>query len=167
MFTDHWAGQYESCVYEGDVARICVGAVIANDNSDPRGAQHWAAQREETVTVRTVLEKSNVQVCIKVPVVSYRGVVIATHVSNEGELNSYIELIHEDERLNYRLFSEKGNTHCVAEWQHWGKRLGLPLLIKAGNKDLIAYSQKVDGVILGAQAGQARSRGRKTNRSHF
>ena len=57
-----------------------------------------------------------------------------------------IELVHGDPELNYRVFEEIGNANVVAEWQNWGKKLRLPLFIKAGDGNLLPYSQQVDGV---------------------
>jgi len=47
------------------------------------------------------------------------------------------------------VFEEVGNGNVVAEWQNWGKKLRLPLYIKAGDGSLLPYSQQVSGVALG------------------
>ena len=65
-------------------------------------------------------------------------------------LTSAIELVHGDPELNYKVFEEAGNGSVVAEWQNWGKKLRLPLYIKAGDGSLLPYSQQVSGVALGA-----------------
>jgi hypothetical protein len=104
----------------------------------------------KTVTVRKTLEKSGVEVKIKIPVEEFLGVAVSTSISGEGVLSSAIELVHGDPDLNYRVFEEVGNSNVVAEWQNWGKKLRLPLYIKAGDGNLLPYSQTVDGVMLGA-----------------
>ena len=103
----------------------------------------------KTVTVRKQLEKSGVAIKIKVPVTEFVGVAVSTHISEEGVLTSAIELVHGDPELNYKVFEEVGNGNVVAEWQNWGKKLRLPLYIKAGDGNLLPYSQTVDGVALG------------------
>jgi len=103
----------------------------------------------KTVTVRKQLEKSGVIIKIKVPVHEYIGVAVASRISEEGVLTSSIELVHGDSELNYRVFEEEGNHNVVAEWQNWGKKLRLPLLIKAGDGTYLPYSQHVDGVMVG------------------
>ncbi|MCD7059227.1 DUF6101 family protein [Pelagibacterium xiamenense] len=118
----------------------------ANDNRSSREVM--------TVTVRRVLDKSGLVVKVKVPVGEYTGVAVATSISEEGELSSAIELIHPNPELNYRVYEEKGNTNVVAEWQNWGKKLRLPLYIRAGDGNLIAYSQQVDGLMVGSQSGR-------------
>lgn len=113
----------------------------ANDNG-PR-------EPVKTVTIRRQLEKSGVAVKIKVPVDEFIGVAVSTTISEEGVLRSAIELVHADPDLNYRVFEEEGNGNVVAEWQNWGKKLRLPLYIRAGDGSLLPYSQQVDGVLVG------------------
>ena len=118
----------------------------ANDNG-PK-------QPVRTVTVRRTLQKSGVTIKIKVPVDEFVGVAVSTKISAEGVLSSSIELVHGDPDLNYQVFEEIGNANVVAEWQNWGRKLRLPLFIKAGDGALLAYSQVVDGVMLGQATGR-------------
>ena len=120
--------------------------VAANDNG-PRDPV-------KTVTVRKQLEQSGVAIKIKVPVTEFIGVAVATRISEEGVLTSQIELVHPDAELSYKVFEEEGNHNVVAEWQNWGKKLRLPLYIKAGDGNLLPYSQTVDGVHLGQNNGR-------------
>lgn len=116
----------------------------ANDNRPAN-----STDTEKTVTMRKKLDKSGVMIKVKVPVSEYYGVAVSTKINEEGVLSSAIELVHEDEELNYRVFEEIGNTDVVAEWQNWGRKLRLPLFIRSGDGELMAYSQQVDGVMLG------------------
>ncbi|KKB10477.1 hypothetical protein VE25_17800 [Devosia geojensis] len=120
--------------------------VAANDNG-PR-------EPVKTVTVRKTLEKSGVAIKVKVPIDEFVGVAVATSISEEGVLRSTIELVHSDAELNYRVFEEMGNHNVVAEWQNWGKKLRLPLLIKAGDGTYLPYSQQVDGVMVGQRTAR-------------
>ena len=115
--------------------------VAANDNGpkDP----------VKTVTIRRMLEQSGVAIKVKVPVTEFIGVAVATSITEDGVLSSSIELVHSDNELNYRVFEEEGNHSVVAEWQNWGKKLRLPLFIKAGDGMYMPYSQHVDGVMVG------------------
>lgn len=121
----------------------------------PRNVEHKPANDDRplieatTVTVRRKLDKSGVTVKMKVPVAEYVGVAVASRISEDGELMSTIELIHPDEDFNYRVFEEAGNSDVVAEWQNWGRRLRLPLYIRAGDGSLIAFTQQLDGVMVG------------------
>ena len=108
----------------------------------------------KTVTVRKQLEKSGVAIKVKVPVTEFIGVAVSTRISEEGVLSSAIELVHGDPALNYQVFEEIGNANVVAEWQNWGKKLRLPLFIKAGDGSMLPYSQQVDGVVLGISSAR-------------
>lgn len=121
----------------------------------------------KTVTVRRKLEKSGVAVKIKVPVTEFIGVAVSTSISEDGVLSSAIELVHGDPDLNYRVFEEAGNSNVVAEWQNWGKKLRLPLFIKAGDGNLLPYSQQVDGVALGVNNGRRKLLAEASRRPHF
>lgn len=131
----------------------------ANDNGSRSDAM--------TVTVRRKLEKSGFTVKIKVPVEEYVGVAVATRISEDGALTSAIELIHPNTDFNYAVFEEEGNGNVVAEWQNWGKKLRLPLYIRAGNGDLVPYSQQVGGVQLGHQTGRRMLSAEAERRTRF
>jgi hypothetical protein len=92
---------------------------------------------------------------------------VSTRISEEGELTSAIELVHGDPDLNYRVFEETGNLNVVAEWQNWGRKLRLPLFIKAGDGSFVPYSQQVDGLVLGLQTGRRRTAAEMQRRPHF
>jgi hypothetical protein len=121
----------------------------------------------KTVTVRRTLEKSGVAIKIKVPVTEFVGVAVSTSITEDGVLSSAIELVHGDPDLNYRVFEEVGNGNIVAEWQNWGKKLRLPLFIKAGDGSLLPYSQQVDGVALGSNTERRRTAAEASRRPHF
>jgi len=121
----------------------------------------------KTVTLRKKLVKSGVTVKIKVPVSEYIGVAVATQICEEGVLTSSIELVHADAELNYRVYKETGNNDVVAEWQNWGRQLRLPLFIRAGNGELMPYSQQVDGVLLGQSATRRKTASQAGRRPRF
>ena len=133
--------------------------VAANDNGpkDP----------VKTVTVRRMLDQSGVAIKVKVPVTEFIGVAVATSISDEGLLTSSIELVHADAELNYRVFEEQGNHSVVAEWQNWGKKLRLPLFIKAGDGQYMPYSQHVDGVMVGNSASRRKLAAEAGRRPRF
>ena len=133
--------------------------IAANDNGpkDP----------VKTVTIRRMLEQSGVAIKVKVPVTEFIGVAVATSISEEGLLTSSIELVHSDAELNYRVFEEEGNQSVVAEWQNWGKKLRLPLFIKAGDGQYMPYSQQVDGVMVGNTASRRKLAAEAGRRPRF
>lgn len=121
----------------------------------------------KTVTVRRTLEKSGIAIKIKVPVDEFVGVAVSTRISEEGVLSSAIELVHGDPDLSYRVFEEVGNLNVVAEWQNWGRKLRLPLFIKAGDGSLLPYSQQVDGVMLGQSTSRRKLTAEVNRRPRF
>jgi hypothetical protein len=131
----------------------------ANDNR--------AADTVKTVTVRKKLELSGVSVKVKVPVDQYFGVAVSTTISDEGVLSSAIDLVHEDPNLTYRVFHEVGNSDIVAEWQNWGKKLRLPLFIRTGSGELLPFSQRVDGIVVGIDNQRRRTRNQANRRPRF
>lgn len=135
----------------------------ANDNVHP----HEQAAEPKTVTVRRKLEKSDVEVKVKVPVEEFTGVSITTRITADGELSSAIHLVHSDENLNYQVFEEVGNDNVVAEWQNWGRKLRLPLFIRAGDGQLMPYSQQVDGVMLGQMTARRKTMSEANRRPRF
>ena len=137
-------------------ARGAAQAAAAPLTARPFGAANDNGPKEpvKTVTVRRTLEKSGVAIKVKVPVDEFVGVAVSTRISEDGVLSSAIELVHGDPELNYRVFEETGNANVVAEWQNWGRKLRLPLFIKAGDGSLLPYSQQVDGVALGASSSR-------------
>jgi hypothetical protein len=132
----------------GDRRLVDLRPDASNDNGTRKSVR--------TVTVRKRLPESGVLVKIKVPVEEFYGVVVSTSISEDGVLASAIELLHADETLNYRVFEESGNANVVAEWQNWGRKLRLPLFIRAGNGGLMPYSQRVSGVIVGDDSDRRR-----------
>ena len=90
-----------------------------------------------------------------------------TSISEEGVLASSIELVHGDPDLNYKVFEEIGNGNVVAEWQNWGKKLRLPLFIKAGDGSMLPYTQQVDGVMLGSVTGRRKLMAEAGRRPRF
>jgi len=125
--------------------------------NDDFSSSEQAREPIKTVTLRKKLDKSGIAVKIKVPVSEYFGVAVATKISQEGVLTSSIELVHQDDELNYQVYQETGNSDVVAEWQNWGRQLRLPLFIRAGDGSLMAYSQQVDGVMLGQNTSRRKT----------
>ena len=136
-------------MFEGRSATDVVGTAFVGKAFGPAN-DNGPKDPVKTVTVRKMLEKSGVAIKIKVPVDEFVGVAVSTRISEEGVLSSAIELVHGDPELNYQVFEEVGNGNVVAEWQNWGKKLRLPLYIKAGDGSMLPYSQQVSGVALGS-----------------
>jgi hypothetical protein len=93
---------------------------------------------------RVVLRRSvrGIRMALNMPVAAYRGVSIRAHVSDDvsqdvdhvgeaGTLPDAIAVVleHSDPALSLPLFASRERDDIVAEWQSWGRVLGLPLLV--------------------------------------
>ena len=125
------------------------------------------AEKAKTITLRKKLDKSGCVIKVKVPVSEYIGVAVSTRISEDGELTSAIELVHQDPDFNYQVYEESGNAQIIAEWQNWGRQLRLPLFIRGGDGELVAYSQQVDGVMLGQQTARRKTASQASRRPRF
>jgi hypothetical protein len=88
---------------------------------------------------RVVLRRSvrGIRMALNMPVASYRGVAI--RLSGEtGRPPTSISVVleHSDPALSLPLFASAERDDIVAEWQSWGRVLGLPLLVADGDGSL-------------------------------
>jgi len=81
----------------------------------------------ERVVLRRAL--SGMRMAVNLPVKAYRGVAIRLDATTETPPTVRVTLEHADATLSLPLFASTDNDDIVAEWQIWGRVLGLPLLI--------------------------------------
>ena len=81
----------------------------------------------ERVVLRRAL--SGMRMAVNLPVAAYRGVAIRLDATTETPPFVAVTLEHADAALSLPLFASTDNDDIVAEWQIWGRVLGLPLLI--------------------------------------
>ena len=83
--------------------------------------------RERVVVRRSV---GGMRMALNLPVAAFRGVAIRLN-GNAHELPTAIDVVleHGDPALSLPLFSSAATDDIVAEWQSWGRVLGLPLLV--------------------------------------
>jgi hypothetical protein len=85
---------------------------------------------------RVVVRRSvrGMPMAISLPVAAFRGVSIRLNAkADEPPTAIAIVLEHRDPALCLPLFTASDNDEIVAEWQSWGRVLGLPLLV--GERD--------------------------------
>ena len=158
---------FHGVAMEGSSVILAFGKPVLADRRFVAANDNGPKDPVKTVTVRRMLEQSGVAIKVKVPVTEFIGVAVATSISEEGVLTSSIELVHADAELNYKVFEEEGNNSVVAEWQNWGKKLRLPLFIKAGDGQYMPYSQQVDGVMVGNSAARRKLASEAGRRPRF
>jgi hypothetical protein len=83
--------------------------------------------RERVIVRRSV---SGMRMALTMPVSAFRGVAIRLHQKNDAPPSAIdVVLEHGDPALSLPLFSSETADEIVAEWQAWGRVLGLPLLV--------------------------------------
>jgi hypothetical protein len=82
---------------------------------------------------RVVLRRSvrGMRMALNLPVTAFRGVAIKLAFDEAGAAPGSIAVVleHGDPDLSLPLFSATESDDIVAEWQSWGRVLGLPLLV--------------------------------------
>jgi Family of unknown function (DUF6101) len=82
----------------------------------------------ERVVVRRCIR--GMRMALSLPVAAFRGVAIRlTGTADEPPSAIAVVLEHGDPALSLPLFSAGASDEIVAEWQSWGRVLGLPLLV--------------------------------------
>jgi hypothetical protein len=81
----------------------------------------------ERVIMRRAL--SGMRMAVNLPVAAYRGIAIRLDATKQTPPIVAVTLEHSDAALSLPLFASTDNDDIVAEWQIWGRVLGLPLLI--------------------------------------
>src|SRR5499427_10212140 len=81
----------------------------------------------ERVVLRRAL--SGMRMAVNLPVAAYRGVAIRLDATTETPPFVAVTREHADAALSLPLFASTDTEDIVAEWQIWGRVLGLPLLI--------------------------------------
>jgi hypothetical protein len=100
----------------------------AADGAADGGRRVIDLHRERVVLRRSV---RGIRMALNMPVAAFRGVAIrsdADHgASSPGEVVVVLE--HRDPALSLPLYRSTERDDSVAEWQTWGRVLGLPLLV--------------------------------------
>jgi len=82
----------------------------------------------ERVVVRRLVR--GMRMALNLPIAAYRGVAIRLNgKADEPPTAIAVVLEHGDPALSLPLFSSSTSDEIVAEWQSWGRVLGLPLLV--------------------------------------
>ncbi len=112
--------------------------------------------RERVVVRRSV---RGIRMALNMPVASYRGVAI--RLSGEtGQPPTSISVVleHSDPALSLPLFASAERDDIVAEWQSWGRVLGLPLLVAEGDGSLREPFARLGALRIEPPAGRRRRR---------
>jgi hypothetical protein len=98
---------------------------------------------------RVVLRRSvrGIRMALNMPVTAFRGVAIrlASAVGDEPDAIAVV-LEHRDPALSLPLYASTERDDIVAEWQSWGRVLGLPLLVTEQDGSLREPFARLGGV---------------------
>jgi hypothetical protein len=112
--------------------------------------------RERVVVRRCV---GGMRMALNLPVAAFRGVAIRLN-GNANEPPTAIDVVleHGDPALSLSLFSSDTTDDIVAEWQSWGRVLGLPLLVADRDGSLREPFARIGTVRVEAPARRRRRR---------
>jgi hypothetical protein len=121
----------------------------------------------ERVIMRRAL--SGMQMALCLPVSHYLGVAIRiVPPGEERDGGMAVVLEHRDQGLGVPLFVAPDGTDVLAEWQLWGRVLGLPLLVVEADGSLREPFQRLGAVRIAKPQARRRRHGPiKKRRSHF
>jgi hypothetical protein len=116
-----------------DPFSLPVRFAAADDAADER-TRIVDLHRERVVLRRSV---RGIRMALNMPVAAFRGVAIRL-IGEAGKAPSAIvvTLEHNDPALSLPLFAAPEGDDIVAEWQSWGRVLGLPLLVAGADGSL-------------------------------
>ena len=114
-----------ACPWRLDPFSLPARFETADDTADD-GLRVVDLHRERVVLRRAL---SGMRMAVNLPVAAYRGVAIRLDATTETPPFVAVTLEHADAALSLPLFASTDNVDIVAEWQIWGRVLGLPLLI--------------------------------------
>jgi len=114
--------------------------------------------RERVVVRRAV---RGVRMALNMPVAAFRGVAIRVSLAEaeSAPRNIAVVLEHGDPALSLPLFSAAECDDVVAEWQSWGRVLGLPLLVAETDGSLREPFARVGALRVQAPTWRRRRRG--------
>ena len=113
--------------------------------------------RRERVVLRPV--SRGIKTALKLPVAAYLGVAIRMEPP-AGTAAGAVALVleHPDPGLSLTLYRAADGTDIVAEWQAWGRTLGMPLLVAEADGRLREPFDRIGGVRVGPPISRRRRR---------
>jgi len=114
-----------ACPWRLDPFSLPARFATADDAAD-KGLRIVDLHRERVILRRAL---AGMRMAVNLPVAAYRGVAIRLDATTQTPPMVCVTLEHADAALSLPLFASTDNDDIVAEWQIWGRVLGLPLLI--------------------------------------
>jgi hypothetical protein len=129
---------------------------VAPDAGSDQRLRIVELDRERVVLRRAV---SGIRMAVNVPVGGFLGVAVRV-VAADGTAPTgvRVSLEHRDPGLSVPLFFALDNDDVIAEWQLWGRVLGLPLLVADAAGTLREPFPRIGALRVGAPAPRRRRR---------
>jgi hypothetical protein len=125
----------------------------ADDGAADEGLRIVDLHRE-----RVVLRRALGGMRMNLPVAAYRGVAIKlSGESGKPPRRISVTLEHADAALSLPLFCSANNDDIVAEWQLWGRVLGLPLLVAEDNGTVREVFARIGRLLIAAPTWRRRA----------
>jgi hypothetical protein len=103
-----------------------------------------------------------------VPLAAYRGVAVRMEPGREpGQVRVEVDLLHFDSDLTVRLAAANDPESIAADWQEWGRRLGMPLLVIAADGSVSAPLATLGGLVTSPAKARRRPAHFRTRRPRF
>jgi hypothetical protein len=103
--------------------------------------------RDEAIVKRT--SPAGVALTYRVPVKTFDGVAVRmTPVGQAGDIEVTVELMHRDPALSLPLMIADDPADVAADWQAWGRTLGMPLLVVGQDGTVAAPVEQIGAVTL-------------------
>jgi hypothetical protein len=97
---------------------------------------------------------------VRLPLCAFLGVAIRMEVAEvDSPRRIAVVLEHSEPALSVTLCRAGEDNDIVAEWQHWGRRLAMPLLVAEPDGRLRALASGTAGVRVGNPIARRRRRG--------
>jgi hypothetical protein len=111
----------------------------------------------ERVVLRRALR--GIKMAVNLPVASYLGVAIRMEPPTDETTGAVtVVLEHRDRQLSLTLYRATDCIDILAEWQSWGRALGLPLLVAEADGSLREPFQRIGAVRVAAPIARRRRR---------
>jgi hypothetical protein len=99
------------------------------------------------------------KMAVNLPIANYIGVAVRMEPPAEGTPGTVsIVLEHRDPGLSLPLFCSPDGVDIVAEWQLWGRVLGMPLLVAEADGRLREPFNRIGALVVSAPVARRRKR---------
>jgi Family of unknown function (DUF6101) len=144
-----------SCVERLDPFALPLRFTVADKSADER-IRSVELTRERVVVRRAV---AGIKMAVNLPLAAYLGVAIRMEPPTSGDPGALaLVLEHRDPGLSLPLYRTADGADIVAEWQSWGRVLGMPLLVAEADGRLREPFERLGALRIAAPVSRRRRR---------